>query len=325
MSIKLAQASHSEFYSAWGEPGRQIPDELNIVDWRHNPNNPWHHVFRAKSPEVAEIIAKTFEDAVANHAIGYSQNNGASPRETFFDYLKAAGWDAKKVNKLCNTDCSALGGAAIAAALTLTHRDDARTIASLRTMYTGSALSVIKATGAFDIFTDEAHCQMESNLKRGDILLRSGHMACAINTAKTIDVGRFCTTKDCISVNLRPGPSSDSGDPIRTVAGGSILPYVETDDQTGWIKCLVGNATGWLSPKYCYPMEVGVVENGDVNIRAAADAGSKSLGVIHLGENCHLFQDGKVDSRGVIWYHVYYNGITGWSSSKYVRRRFVYD
>lgn len=308
MSIKLAQASSSEFYSAWGVAGRQRDGELNIVDWAIIPEKPWTHVFRAKDPAKREIIASTLEKAVANYCIGYSQNNGDSPRTTLWDYAQIQGWDVAKVNKVCNCDCSSLVAVAVRCAGV-----EAK---GLRDMYTGSEYSILKSTGEFEIFTDAAHVSTSSALVRGDILLRSGHTAVAIETASTeTESGYMAMTHDCVAVNVRSSASTN-GRILDELPGNSFIPFVESN-YVNWVKVKVGSTIGYVSGKYCTRLPRGEVVNGNVNVRNAVSTG-KILCVAKNGDKVHFIGSTK-NVLGTTWYKVFYNNCIGWVSGKYIK------
>lgn len=308
MSIKLAQAASSEFYTAWGVAGRQREGELNIVDWAICEGKPWTHVFRAKDPVKREIIASTIEKAVANHYVGYSQNNADSPRTTLWDYARIQGWDVAKVNRVCNCDCSSLVAVAV--------RSAGVEADGLRDMYTGSELRILKSTGAFDIFTDAAHTESCSNLMRGDILLRSGHTAVSTQTAQTETVsGYMAYVHDCLAVNVRASAGTN-GKILTTVSGNSFVPYI-VSNCVNWIKIQAGSNIGYVSAKFCNKMPRGEIVNGNANIRATASTG-KVLTIANKGSKVHLIGPTK-KVLTTIWYQVYFEGTIGWISGKYLK------
>ena len=57
---------------------------------------------------------------------------------------------------------------------------------------------------------------------------------------------------------------------------------------------------------------------GDVNLRSGPGLSYDTVGSIGSGVYIEYLGESSVDERGVAWYHVRYNGMTGWSSSKYV-------
>ncbi len=141
-----------------GEAGDQTGDEVHR---RSYYKSSWSAVIRAKSPEAAEKIAAAMEAACDNENIGYDQYE----RTTLYDRAKAAGWDLTKIDKKCETDCSALVSVCVNAAGIKVSKD----------AYTGNLQEHLMKTEQFDLFTDSEYTQKADNLKRGDIILKKGH------------------------------------------------------------------------------------------------------------------------------------------------------
>ena len=112
-------------------------------------------VIRAKDPEKRERIASAMERACANNNIGYSQPT----RNTLFNDVKAHGFDPACTTKPVNTDCSALVRVCVHYAGI-----------EVDNFITSNEVSMLMATGAFEKFTDDAHCKSSDHLLRGDIL-----------------------------------------------------------------------------------------------------------------------------------------------------------
>ena len=60
-----------------------------------------------------------------------------------------------------------------------------------------------------------------------------------------------------------------------------------------------------------------VEATGSVNVRRGAGLGYSSLGTVEKGTRLTYLNSSTVDDRGVIWYLVSYEGVTGWVSSRY--------
>lgn len=107
-----------------------------------------------------------------------------------------------------------------------------------------------------------------------------------------------------------------------------------------WYKISYNGVTGWISAGYCteggsassssssstssgkeYNMSGKYVRTvgGSVNIRAKANKGSSSKGTMPMGSYGTFLGKAAKDSRGVVWYKVKYDGVTGWVSSKYTK------
>ena len=179
--IRIAQAASSETFGKYGvapnqrrtgvtkeKPGGNLDGELNIINWRGG----WEAVYRPLDPAVAEFIADFFYKAVANGSgIGYSWTGNTG----LFDWLKNHNSkDPGDVNTPVNTDCTALAGAAVYYAGI---HDD-----KLRTMLTSNMDSVLMGTNAFIKLTGKDICEKGKGIQRGDLLWRTGHAACALDS-----------------------------------------------------------------------------------------------------------------------------------------------
>lgn len=314
--LRLAQASSSEYYTEWGEPpnqrrtgttvenpGGNLDGELNIIPFYGG----WQYVFRAKDPGISEQIAWIAERAVANGAhIGYGQNNGQYPRTGLFDELKKQK-DPMKITAKINVDCSSMAGACVYHAGVKDNR--------LRDMWTGTEREILLSTGAFVEMIDPLLLSIGTGLKRGDILLKKGHTAIAIDS----DDHRFTVPywiSDCSACNVRKGPGTEYG--IITVVHGGDIVQVLASAANGWKKILMeGGKTGYVSGKYCYRMLDTTRATGDVWLRETPGTSGKPIIVIGKGEVVYL--TGKTQIVGIrIWKECIYATHQGWASSLYV-------
>lgn len=179
--IRIAQAASSETFGKYGvapnqrrtgvtkeKPGGNLDGELNIIYFKGG----WEAVYRPLDPEVAEFIANFFYRAVANGSgIGYSWTGNTG----LFDWLKNHNSkDPGEVNTPVNTDCTALAGAAVYYAGIHDEK--------LRTMLTSNMDSVLMGTNAFIKLTGKDICEKGKGIQRGDLLWRTGHAACALDS-----------------------------------------------------------------------------------------------------------------------------------------------
>ena len=175
--VKIGHARSDENNKAkGGKAGDQTDRELVIQDWY---NREWSAVFRAKDAKVAEKIAKAMEQACANNNIGYDQGQ----RITLFENAKKYNFNITKITEKCECDCSSLVSVCVNAAGISVSRD----------MYTGNQKKVLSSTGKFDIFTDTKYLTKADNLKRGDILLATGHTAVVLfseDNSQTLEVAK---------------------------------------------------------------------------------------------------------------------------------------
>lgn len=137
------------------------------------------------------------------------------------------------------------------------------------------------------------------------------------------------------SVNLRKGAGLDYS-VIRTVPEGVTLSYDKTaSDDRGvtWYRVTYKKRTGWVSSAYAKKGSSGssasssssssgnqVKTTGNVRLRTGAGLDYRDLCTVPKGTTLR-FDETKKDDRGVAWYHVSYDGKTGWVSSKYARKK----
>ena len=164
MSVLIGSARSSFGNTAPGDQHSGL--EVSTQKWYLHAQG-WY-VLRAKDAAAREKIAVAIERACANNNIGYSQPT----RNTLYSDVKPYGFDPARTSKKVNTDCSALvrvcvNFAGIAAG----------------DFITSSEVRVLMATGAFELFTDDAHCKRDDYLLRGDILVTrtKGHTVVVLN------------------------------------------------------------------------------------------------------------------------------------------------
>jgi hypothetical protein len=126
----------------------------------------WNGI-EAKDPVVLAKIAVGMKAACNNQRIGYDQGQ----RDTLYAAAKAVGFDLAKVNVDTETDCSALVRVILASAGIM--------IPAWPRFSTASMLSVLKATGKFNIITNVKR----DYLKAGTILVtkKTGHTVVVLN------------------------------------------------------------------------------------------------------------------------------------------------
>lgn len=256
MAVKIGHASIDENGRAHGgAAGDQTEREVCTRDWY---NKPWIAVIRPNDAAVAEKIAKAMEQAAVNDNIGYDQYQ----RTTLFTQAKANNWDISKVKVKCETDCSALVAVCVNAA----------GIAVSKDIYTGNEKAALVDTGKFKAITESKYVGSSNYLKRGDVLLGSGHTAVVLSNGSKI------------------GATSGSGSGI--------------DSAKGFDKTLAGTYK---------------VTASALNIRSGAGTSKKVLGTVEKGKTVTFYgYYNTVD--GVKWYLVIANGITGYCSSKYLKK-----
>lgn len=154
-----------------GAVGDQTGKEVSYQPWYLHAKG-WV-VLRAKDAKIRNKIAYAMKAACDNNNIGYDQTN----RLGLYEAVKNYGFDPTKCVVLTETDCSALIRVCVCYA----------SGKSIPNFNTSSELSVLKATGLFDVYTDDAHCKSSSNLLPGDILVTKtkGHTVAVISVPST--------------------------------------------------------------------------------------------------------------------------------------------
>ena len=317
--IGSARSSYGNTNPGDQNGGREVSTEKYYV---HSKG--WY-VLRAKDPEKREKIAVAMERACANNDIGYDQ----STRLTLFNDVKAAGFDPAKTTKKVNTDCSALVRVCVHyAGITVDN------------FITSNEVSKLMATGAFEKFTDDAHCKSSDHLLRGDILdtRTKGHTVVVLsNGAKAHEEIVYVSYKLGDRI-LKNGMTGDDVKELQTCLIG--LDYDcgvwgadgEFGDATEQAVerfqtahgCLVDGEVG---PETLAALEKALEEaeapvkdaryvqivNGNCYVRTAPNTDGKKLGVAHRGDI--LDYQGVQSADG--WHLVVYNGQSGWVSGKY--------
>ena len=282
-------------------------------------------VLRAKDPEARERIAVAMERACANDDIGYDQ----STRLTLFNNVKPYGFDPSLTTKKVNTDCSALVRVCVHyAGITVDN------------FITSNEVSKLMATGAFEKFTDDAHCKSSDHLLRGDILdtRTKGHTVVVLsNGAKAHEEIVYVSYKLGDRI-LKNGMTGYDVKELQTCLIG--LDYDcgvwgadgEFGDATEQAVEQFQHAHGCMVDGEVGPETLAALEkameaaeapvndaryvqivNGNCYVRTAPNTDGKKLGVAHRGDI--LEYQGVQSADG--WHLVVYNGQNGWVSGKY--------
>ena len=140
-----------------GRAGDQTGKEYWIIPWYD-----YGQTQTARHPDarVRETIARLARDAAENDRIGYDQGQ----RTTFWEQLKAAGYEPSRIKTPCEADCSSSTAAIVKAAGHLL--GDAKLKAVSEWMWTGNEREQLKRAG-FTILTSGV--RNPSTLMAGDI------------------------------------------------------------------------------------------------------------------------------------------------------------
>ena len=282
-------------------------------------------VIRAKDPEKRERIASAMERACANNNIGYSQPT----RNTLFNDVKAHGFDPACTTKPVNTDCSALVRVCVHYAGI-----------EVDNFITSNEVSMLMATGAFEKFTDDAHCKSSDHLLRGDILdtRTKGHTVVVLSNGAR-------ASEEVVSIAYKLGDrilkNGMTGADVQELQemlisldydcgiwgadgefGDSTQQAVEQFQHANG--CEVDGEAGpetLASLKRALEEAEAPVKNaryvkivgGNCYVRTAPNTYGKKLGVAHRGDI--LDYQGVQSADG--WHLVVYNGQNGWVSGRY--------
>ena len=144
-----------------GRAGDNDGTEWRLVEWY---SYPWLVVLRYPDAEIRHWMGDQARAAAENDHIGYDQ----SERQTFWEQLQKAGYDAAKISTDCETDCSA-GVLAIAKAAG--YHFGIRKLQDIdQTGYTGNEEAILEQAG-FQVLRDSRYLTSDKYLDNGDILL----------------------------------------------------------------------------------------------------------------------------------------------------------
>lgn len=161
-----------------GAAGDQTGNEWNIRSWY---NRPWDCVLRyEKDSRVGMKLAELGCAAALNNKIGYDQYQ----RDTYWNQLKANGYDPSKITVACESDCSA---GVIANTKAVGHILGIPALQQLTATYTGNMKNAYRNAG-FTVLTGSKYTTGTSYLLPGDILLNEAH-----HTATNITKGSQAT------------------------------------------------------------------------------------------------------------------------------------
>lgn len=246
-----------------GKAGDQSGHEAELKKWY---NRPWTVVLRYSNQAVALKIAELSIAMCLNNKVGYDQDQ----RGTYWQQLKAAGYDPSKITTACEEDCTAGVSANVkgAGALMGIKALENLPLCTSRNM----RQEFVKA--GFVALTASKYLTSPDYLLPGDILLyESHHAACNITIGSRVredwypegyatqtkpdppveEVPEFDLPAVMItgsSVFVRKGPSTDYG-PLGVVHQNDRLHYFGyTYPANGWFLVEFEKQTGWVSGRY---------------------------------------------------------------------------
>ena len=149
--------------------------------------------------------------------------------------------------------------------------------------------------------------------------------------------GKYVQASGDVNIRSNAGTAYKKLGTMPSGASGTCLGLAAKDSRgVVWYKVKYNGVTGWVSSRltkvtgssssgsgstadgsYSVSGKYVKVVGGSVNIRSNAGTAYKSLGTMPSGAYGSCLGLAAKDSRGVVWYKVKYNGITGWVSSRY--------
>ena len=225
MSVRIGQASLGETGARGQKAGNQTGRELNFSHWY---DGKWLGVLRFKDAAKAELAARVCEAAVRNQNIGYDQCD----RNTLYAVAKAQSWDVSKITPV-ETDCSALMHFCAVAAGVTALDDTYRKQGNSCTTY--CMMQDFPATGEFELLTDRKYLTSDAYLRRGDIIVSSGHTVMALENGEMegddMDKETFTELFREMRKDLQDNDCGDWSEPARKwavdngiVQGSGVLP-----------------------------------------------------------------------------------------------------
>ena len=198
MSVKIGHSSIDENgKSHSGKAGDSTQKEVCLRSW-YNGN--WHTVLRAIDDEVAEKMAKSCEAGCLNDKIGYDQWQ----RNTLRTQAKAVNWELSKITVPCECDCSSfMTVCAECAGVDIPYNGS-------NAPTTSTMVSAFKGTGEFEVLKDNKYLTSDDYLKRGDILIKTGH------TVMVLEDGKYAHFK-MVTVECQVLQKNAKGKPVRAL------------------------------------------------------------------------------------------------------------
>lgn len=306
--VRLAQWASSENYGRWGDPGDQRMDpaagktaatfdgEVDIVAWQ--PNN-WERVFRLIDVTKAELLASKAEAAARNPHNGYAWDSPYT-KTSFYNALKAAGWDPAAIETDNNANCSS-GIAALLCSVGIPVDPE---------MWTGSAEKILAATGEIITIEESSMTATSHYLMRGDILHKAGHMATVIDNGDYA-AGCSCVTTGRSWQRMKPAILSQG---LTVIERGEEVKRFLPEVGGKWHITEYRGKRGWESDRYYRPLPYALVTAYQANVREDPGLNGRVLRTVQTGDQLPVTGRKREDVRGVLWLEVAAGSAIGWIS-----------
>lgn len=200
MAVKIGHSSIDENGKAHGgKAGDSTQKEVCVRTWY---NGSWHTVLRAKDKNVAEKMAKACEAGCANKNIGYDQYQ----RNTLRTQAQAVQYDLSKITVPCECDCSSfMAVCAECAGVNIPYNGK-------NAPTTSTMVKAFKSTNKFEVLTDSKYMTSDAHLKRGDILVKSGHTVMVLENGSNSSISYVTVKIPVLKKNAK-------GEPVRVLQG----------------------------------------------------------------------------------------------------------
>lgn len=205
----------------------------------------WHTVLHCKDSGMAEKAARYMRLICDNMRYGYSQPNRWTGYKSIESYIRAGNTVEAAISKgKGDFDCSSLVISCYIFA-GLNHAPSG---------YTGSIVKSFMKTGKFIEYTDNAHTNSDAYARVGDVYVGDGHTMMVLTNGDEkppIVTAPYVLVKGA-SVIIRTGAGTMYPKIGITAHKGDKLPYLETDEDTGWYWVETPKGRGCITgkPKY---------------------------------------------------------------------------
>lgn len=270
-----------------GKAGDQTGHEAELKKWY---NRPWTVILRWPNQAVALVIAQLSIAMCLNDKIGYDQTQ----RNTYWNQLKAVGYDPRKITTACEEDCTAGVSANVKAAGYIC---GIKALQDVSICSSRNMRSVFTKAG-FVALTAPKYLTSPIDLLPGDILLYESHHAAA-----NITIGK--NVRDLWDPEDAPEDEDGYTDDEDEYTDDDLLHIIDTsmDDDDEY------DDDEWeIEPPFV------TITGGSVNVRKGPSPSYESMGIAHSGDRLHYF--GYADPEDG-WLLVEYDRATGWVSPKY--------
>ena len=163
-----------------GTAGDQVGWEICAMTWYRYPGAGWLAVYRSRSADKAEAMARFMEEAICNGYIGYNQSRWQ--RKRLFDHMLSIGFNISEVSEPYSTDCGGLVYLAVYSAYRVPATRADFDGSGTRQAFGVPTVSrfddyLMRDVRDFDKLESDEYCESPDLLLRGDILIAGDHIA----------------------------------------------------------------------------------------------------------------------------------------------------